>query len=143
MKIEGEGIRPFDPLPLPSVPVGKDRSSADGAVDVKPKLLLKGKIRQCIQGIEGTGTDSTGVADHTDRLQPTLPISRDGFLQIRQVDPSGHQPWYPSSHAQARGNYPIPQDRAWARARRRASCEPRYKNDQLISLSAALLGDSP
>src|SRR5208282_196878 len=47
------------------------------------------------------------------------------------VDPSGHQPWYPSSRAQAHGNYPSPQDRAWARARRRASCKPRYKNDQL------------
>jgi hypothetical protein len=43
MKVEGERIRSFDPLQQPSVPVGKDRSSADGAVDVKPNFSLRAK----------------------------------------------------------------------------------------------------
>jgi hypothetical protein len=30
------------------VPVGEDRSSADGTVDVKPKLLVKGNIREAL-----------------------------------------------------------------------------------------------
>jgi hypothetical protein len=56
MKVEVERIRSFDPLQQPSVPIGKDRSSADGGVDVKPKLLLKGKIREALAVVLHTAT---------------------------------------------------------------------------------------
>nr|WP_254390889.1 hypothetical protein [Streptomyces sp. AC550_RSS872] len=85
MRVQREGVRPFQADIDGAGSFIEDPEHAVGAVDVEPQIVFTGDLRDFLQRVDGAGVDRSGAGRDEHRTHARLPVRSDQATQCAGV----------------------------------------------------------